>query len=258
MGKRKIWKTMVNIGGFCALFFAACGSPEQSEEGVTITPTNAVDLPAAPTKATEITPTNMPAGTPTDIPTSMPTITRGITLYPDFSDLNPDDPKDKTEEDALTFPTVAPLDADQILPIANTMTREDFPLIDGSTATIPLSEAVYCLATGEDDEAAKKVIHHTKTTNSYNRLYNGEANLLIVYEPADSIIKRMQEEPLLIKPIGLDALVFMANAKNPVESLSGEQLVEIYSGGISNWDKVGGKDQELLAFQRPEGSGSQT
>ena len=257
MGKKKIWKNMVNIGCFCALFFVACGRQEENEEGVAITPTNAVSSPAVPTKATEVTPTNMPANTPTN----MLTITPGITLYPDFSDPSPDDPKNKAEEDSLsapTFPTVAPLAADQVLPIANTMTREEFPSIDGSTATIPLSEAVYCLATGEDAEAAKKAIHHTKTTNSYSRLYSGEADLLIVYEPADSIIKRMQEEPLLIKPIGLDALVFMANAKNPVESLSGQQLVDIYSGGISNWIEVGGKDQELLAFQRPKGSGSQT
>lgn len=253
MGKKSFWKNMAGAGIFLSLFLAACGQ-EESEEGVTITPTNAVSSPAVPTKTAEITPTNMPVNTPTN----MPTITSEIIVYPDFSDLSPEDPENKTEENSLTFPTVAPLDANQVLPIANTMTREDFPLIDGSTATIPLSEAVYSLATGEDAEAAKRAIHHTKTTNSYKRLYSGEADLLIVYEPAASIIERMQEEPLLIKPIGLDALVFMANAKNPVESLSKEQLIEIYSGKVSNWSKVGGKDQELLAFQRPEGSGSQT
>nr|MDE7327485.1 substrate-binding domain-containing protein [Lachnospiraceae bacterium] len=173
-------------------------------------------------------------------------------------DATPDGEGDDKNKGEAGFPTVAPVTADRVQEIAGTMTRESFPRIDGSTATIPISEAVYCLATGEDAEAAKKVINHTKTTNSYIRLYDGEADLLIVYEPSPSIIERMQKEPLTIKPIGLDALVFMANAANPVESLSKQQLIDIYSGKISDWLEVGGKKQELLAFQRPAGSGSQT
>lgn len=145
-----------------------------------------------------------------------------------------------------------------IADIVGTMTADTYPKVDGSTATLPLSEAVFVAATGESAEVAAENVVHTKTTNSYNRLYNGEVDLLIVYEPADSIVERMKTEPLCIKPIGLDALVFLANTANPLESLSMEQLVDIYSGKISNWSEVGGPDKEMLAFQRPAGSGSQT
>ena len=34
--------------------------------------------------------------------------------------------------------------------------------------------------------------------------------------------------------------------------------VDIYSGKIKNWKDVGGIDKEIIAFQRPENSGSQT
>ena len=104
---------------------------------------------------------------------------------------------------------------------------DTYPKVDGSTATLPLSYAVFMAATGESDETAANNIAHTKTTNSYQRLYDGEVDLLIVYEPAESIVERMKTEPLCIKPIGLDALVFLANASNPVSSLSMEQLVDI-------------------------------
>ena len=142
--------------------------------------------------------------------------------------------------------------------IRSTMTTETYPRVDGSTATLPLSEAVFMAATGEDATVAAEYVVHTKTTNSYKRLYDGEVDLLIVYEPAEEIVARMQTEPLCIKPIGMDALVFLANTSNPVESLTTEELVEIYSGRLDNWSKVGGPDKELLAFQRPLGSGSQS
>lgn len=154
--------------------------------------------------------------------------------------------------------TVTPVPEAAVKNIAGSIDPVDYPVVDGSTATLPLSQALYSLATGADAEAAEKAIVHTKTTNSYYRLYDGGADLLIVYEPPEEIITRMQTENLLVKPIGLDALVFMANADNPVKFLTTEQLIDIYSGKIKNWEDVGGKDQRLLAFQRPVGSGSQT
>ncbi len=157
-----------------------------------------------------------------------------------------------------TTPTITVIPESKEASISKTMTVATYPKVDGSTATLPLSEAVFMLATGESAEVATKEVVHTKTTNSYYRLYDKEVDLLIVYEPSEEIAKRMKEEPLNIKPIGLDALVFMANQANPVESLTMEQLVSIYSGKISNWSEVGGLNKELLAFQRPVGSGSQS
>ncbi|MBR0153321.1 MAG: substrate-binding domain-containing protein, partial [Lachnospiraceae bacterium] len=44
----------------------------------------------------------------------------------------------------------------------------------------------------------------------------------------------------------------------PVDGLTAEQLKAIYHGDITNWSEVGGKNQKILAFQRPQNSGSQT
>ena len=167
-------------------------------------------------------------------------------------------PTTKPIVSATTEPTPTEIPKEKESSISNTMTIEDYPKVDGSTATLPLSEALFMLATGESEEVAAEQVVHTKTTNSYYRLYDKEVDLLIVYEPSEEVAERMKEEPLNIKPIGLDALVFMANQANPVESLTMEQLVSIYSGEISNWSEVGGLEKELLAFQRPVGSGSQS
>ena len=37
-----------------------------------------------------------------------------------------------------------------------------------------------------------------------------------------------------------------------------EQIHDIYAGKITNWKEVGGNDEEIIAYQRSEGSGSQT
>lgn len=60
-----------------------------------------------------------------------------------------------------------------------------------------------------------------------------------------------------MKPIGRDALVFLTNEKNPVKSLSRQQVSRIYSGAVTNWKELLGDDREIRAFQRPKDSGSQ-
>ena len=219
------------------------------------------DIPAvtptiAPTTAptSTVAPTTMPTAEPTVAPTAAPTATSTPTPDPTATPIPTNAP---VKVDA-PFAMVSPVPQSEVVDIVGTMTMETYPRVDGSTATLPLSEAVFMAATGENAEVAASEVVHTKTTNSYNRLYSGEVDLLIVYEPAEVIVERMKTEPLCIKPIGLDALVFLANTANPLNSLTMEQLVDIYSGKITNWSEVGGLDRELLAFQRPVNSGSQT
>lgn len=218
-------------------------------------PTSELTATVAPTATTAPTETPIPTVTPTETPTPMPTATAVPTVTTAPQETVTPVP---TQAPESPFDMVTPVPQSEVVDIVGTMTVEDYPVVDGSTATLPLSEAVFMAATGESAEVAAQTIKHTKTTNSYYRLYDKEADLLIVYEPAEAVVERMKNEPILIKPIGLDALVFMANAANKVDSLTIEQLVAIYSGQIKNWVEVGGEDQTLLAFQRPVGSGSQS
>ena len=216
--------------------------------------TPAVQPTTVPTSAPTPTLTVVPTAEPTVAPTAAPTATSTPTPEPTATPV-PTNPTVKVE---APFAMVSPVPQSEVVDIVGTMTVETYPRVDGSTATLPLSEAVFMAATGESAEVAASEVVHTKTTNSYNRLYSGEVDLLIVYEPAEVIVERMKTEPLCIKPIGLDALVFLANTANPIQSLTMEQLVDIYSGKITNWSEVGGLDRDLLAFQRPVNSGSQT
>jgi phosphate transport system substrate-binding protein len=139
------------------------------------------------------------------------------------------------------------------------ITPEDYPVVDGSTATLPLSYLLMETAAGVDEDTAKATIHHNKTTESFYALVSGSADLLLVYEPSQDAWDYAKEEgvELLVQSIGYDAPVFLINDGNPVTSLTHEQLVDIYAGKITNWSEVGGEDLDIVAYQRIENSGSQ-
>lgn len=164
------------------------------------------------------------------------------------------------KQEAVTEPTEDGRKDKEEVPKASDlfMDPSEYPIVDGSTATIPLSEALYRLLTGASEEEAKSAVYHTTTGNAYARLIQGEADLLIVYEGSEDVMKWAEESGIQKKPVGKDALIFMTNSENPVESLTEEELVGIYSGAITNWSELGGEEKEILAFQRPAGSsGSQ-
>lgn len=133
-----------------------------------------------------------------------------------------------------------------------------FPSMDGSTANLPLARMLYRLCTGADDFKAQNDIHFTTTNNCYFNLMDGETDLVIAYEPGPDPKEDVRYKDLEMKPVGLDALVFLCNEGNKVESLTGQQIIDIYSGKMKNWKEAGGADKPIIPFQRTLNSGSQT
>ena len=66
------------------------------------------------------------------------------------------------------------------------------------------------------------------------------------------------KESLLFTPILIarDGLAIVVNPKNPVASLSIEQLRALFAGRIVNWNEVGGTDGPVRPIAREEGSGT--
>lgn len=133
------------------------------------------------------------------------------------------------------------------------------PRIDGSTANIPLISLAIQRLTGVPAAIADNAVKTTGTPQAYQNLVSESADLLIVYE-ADAETKKLIAESgtkLEYHPIGRDALVFFTNSSNPVKSLTTAQYKAIYTGKLTNWKQVGGKDAKIVGYQRPEASGSQ-
>jgi len=139
-------------------------------------------------------------------------------------------------------------------------TRDNFPRLNGSTSTVPLGQAIASVLLGESREEVSDLIQFSKTTQSFRELMDGQADLLISAEPAESIWQEKEERGFAweMEPFAVDALVFIVNTDNPVDSLTTEQVQKIYTGEITNWSQVGGDDLEIVPFQRNAEAGSQT
>ena len=53
--------------------------------------------------------------------------------------------------------------------------------------------------------------------------------------------------------IARDGVCVIVNSKNPIKSLSDEQVVKIYTGQIKNWKDVGGADAPITVVNKAEG-----
>ena len=152
------------------------------------------------------------------------------------------------------------------VPLEPILRVDEFPITDGSTACIPLIAQIMADTTGMDLETAQSAVSTNTTAQAWRNLglYGGNTGdavkLILAYEAPESVKEELAEsgDPLDQKALGRDALVFIVNEANPVQSLTRQQLQEIYAGKITNWKEVGGNDQEIVAFQRREDSGSQT
>ncbi len=155
---------------------------------------------------------------------------------------------------------------------ADLQITEQMPIMDGAEACYPLyasiAKAVYvgiedierdALNSSYDYENGK-IVTFTNSVSGFYRLVEKEIDLFFGARPSKTQLEYAQKSgvEVVVTPIGKEGFVFFVEADNPVDSLTIEQLKDIYSGKITNWSEVGGKNQEIIAFQRPEGSGSQT
>jgi len=56
--------------------------------------------------------------------------------------------------------------------------------------------------------------------------------------------------------IARDAIAVIVNPENPVSELTLQQIADIYSGKITNWQEVGGEDRPIVRLSRQTNSGT--
>lgn len=139
--------------------------------------------------------------------------------------------------------------------------RQNWPRIDGATAAYPIyASAFYALSVIPEDFHVWDYLENSRTPEAYTKSLRA---MLILFSWRNLPVgkkKRAKESgvTLLYTPFAREAFVFIVNADNPVNSLTEQQVRDIFSGAITNWRAVGGNDQEIQTWQRPEDSGSQT
>jgi phosphate transport system substrate-binding protein len=148
----------------------------------------------------------------------------------------------------------------------------NLPKLDGATALYPLYasfvEAVYPIGEypyygkwNEDyTKVSQPIVTSSRTAKAYENLIKGKVDIIFCAKPSEDEIKMAKENDIEfhITPIGKEAFVFFNNRRNKVVNLTTDQIIGIYTGKITNWSELGGKNNKIRVYQREENSGSQT
>ena len=137
---------------------------------------------------------------------------------------------------------------------------ENLPRIDGAAALFPIYSAFVNAVYPNTTKLHDGIFEYNNTPDGYRLLAEKETDIFIGVYPSDEQRAYAEENQTTFEytPIGTEAFVFFVHKDNPITNLTTEQIKDIYSGKITNWKDVGGKNEKIAAFQRNEGSGSQS
>lgn len=138
------------------------------------------------------------------------------------------------------------------------------PKLDGATALLP-TYAAFAQATYPDDTCYQSnnsaLFTCTKTNKAYDRLIGSDTDIIFCAGPSDAQIADAAAAGLEFEltQMGYESFVFIVNMENPLDNITVQQIKDIYSGKLTQWDELGISDMgEIIAYQRPKNSGSQT
>ena len=174
-------------------------------------------------------------------------------------------------------------------PYIEGLSIDNYPIIDGSTSTLPLNAVIACELMGLNyqwqenkiswsssewsiepkikgslKQKFDKVVKCSQTHNSIINLIDRKADIVLTARTMSSDEKRYAENKgvtLIETPIALDAFIFIVNPQNPIEGLTTENIQDIYTGKVTVWTEIVQKDfgnyPKIYPFIRNPNSGSQ-
>ncbi len=163
-------------------------------------------------------------------------------------------------------------------------TAATYPRLDGSALTQPLSAILACRLLGcsygwvTSFEGSKRIVAystanpqradsintriavHWGTHDAYVKVINDSVDVCLMTRPPTG------DELSLAQGLGIaldvstaarDAFLMIVNEKNRVANLTIQDIRDIYTGKITNWQQVGWTDATLRPYQRDSASSSQ-
>lgn len=149
--------------------------------------------------------------------------------------------------------------------------EDDLPRVDGAAAVFPVYSAFVNATYPKQDlhffhkegitiSYNETAFQYNNTVHGYRLLAQKNTDIFFGAYPSEDQISyaRGMGTTFRYTQIGSEAFVFFVHKDNPVDNLTADQVRAIYSGAITNWSQVGGKNEQIRAYQRNAGSGSQS
>ena len=152
-------------------------------------------------------------------------------------------------------------------PYIDGLSIDNYPIIDGSTSTLPLNRVIACKLMGlnyhwqENKNSSSgttwsiepkikgslqqkfdNLILSSQTHNSFINVIDNKVNIALAarrMSPDEKEYAMSKGVSLIETPIALDAFIFIVSPRNPVEGLTTENIQDIYTGEKTNWTDFG-------------------
>lgn len=125
--------------------------------------------------------------------------------------------------------------------------------VGGSTSVTPLME----MFSAEYAKVKPNVRVNINGTGSGDGINNTGALYQIGMSSRD-LTPAEQGRGLRAEIVAIDGIAVIVNRSNPVSNLSVEQIRDIYTGAITNWNQVGGSNAPIAVVSREAGSGTRS
>lgn len=134
---------------------------------------------------------------------------------------------------------------------ADTQTGGSLVTISGSTSIGPLAEKLAMKYEEEND--VKIEVNQIGSSAGITNAISGVSQIGMASRDLKPEEKDSNLQELII---AYDGIVVVTHPSNPVKNLTMEQVKQIFTGEVTNWKEVGGKDMEIVVVSREDGSGS--
>ncbi|MGG4047230.1 phosphate ABC transporter substrate-binding protein PstS family protein [Paenibacillus favisporus] len=127
----------------------------------------------------------------------------------------------------------------------------------GSTALQPLVEQVAQKFMGESQYSKIQVqVQGGGSGTGLTQVSGGQANIGNSDVFAEEKLDADKAKELVDHQVAVVAMAAVTNPDAGVDSLTKQQLVDIFTGKVTNWKDVGGKDEKIVIVNRPASSGT--
>jgi len=136
--------------------------------------------------------------------------------------------------------------AEETIPVSGTVST------DGSTS---MEEVIGVLGEAfmQDNSDITFTYNPTGSGSGIKAVQEGRCDIGL---SSRSLKEEEKAEGLMETVLAYDGIAIIVNPENPVSDLTMEQIASIFTGEITNWSEVGGKDAEIVLIGREAGSGT--
>lgn len=123
--------------------------------------------------------------------------------------------------------------------------------ISGSTSVGPLAEKLAAKYTEEDNTNIE--INQIGSSAGITNAISGVSEIGM---SSRDLKEEEKANGLNEVVIAYDGIVVVTHPSNKVKGLTMEQIKQIFTGEVTNWNELGGNDMEIVVVSREDGSGS--